>query len=243
MDALSVDNLTTSYGKRAVLHGVALRIAAGQFVGLVGVNGAGKTTLVKSILGLCRMDDGVIQLFGQSSRDESARSRVSYLPERFAPPSYCTCRDFLRLSHRLYGTEYDADAVANIFARLDLDRAVLNKPVKQLSKGMTQKLGLAACFLSRKPFLILDEPMSGLDPIARHHVKQMLLDAKQGGTTVLMSSHALADVDALCDSMTVIHQGKVVFDDAVAAFRQSFPGSDLDDSFMKLVKSGAPIAE
>ncbi len=243
MDALSVDNLTTSYGKRAVLHGVSLRIAAGQFVGLVGVNGAGKTTLVKSILGLCRIDDGTIHLFGQSSGDESARSRVSYLPERFAPPSYCTCRDFLRLSHRLYDVKYDAATVANILERLDLDPVVLDKPVKQLSKGMTQKLGLAACFLSRKPFLILDEPMSGLDPIARHHVKQMLLDAKQRGTTVLMSSHALADVEVLCNSMTVIHQGQVVFDDTVQAFRESFPDGDLDDSFMKLVKAGAPIAE
>lgn len=241
MDALSVENLSTSYGKTVVLHGASLRIPEGQIMGLVGINGAGKTTLVKSILGLCKVDTGEIRVFGQPHGVDGARSRLSYLPEKFAPPPYCTCHDFLQLSHRLYGVDYDPRAVAAVWERLDLGSEVLRKPVKQLSKGMTQKLGLAACFLSAKPFLILDEPMTGLDPIARHHVKQMLLDAKQRGTTVLMSSHALADVEALCEGMTVIHSGRVLFHDSVTVFVQKFPQADLDDAFMTLVATTSQL--
>lgn len=236
MDALSVNALSASYDKRhSVLTDVSVSVSAGTFLGLVGINGAGKTTLIKSILGLCNGVTGDVRLFNIPSTHAEARNHVSYLPEKFSPPPYCTCADFLKLSQRLYNQPYVESEVENMTQRLNLKSGVLSTSVRKLSKGMTQKIGLAATFLSNKRFLILDEPMSGLDPVARHHVKQLLREKKDGGTTILMSSHALADVDALSDRMLVIHNGRVAFNDSMSAFREQFRQSDLDAAFMSLV--------
>ncbi|MGH8744913.1 MAG: ATP-binding cassette domain-containing protein [Burkholderiales bacterium] len=172
--AISVVGLEKRYGRREVLRRVNLAVGAGDSVGLAGVNGAGKTTLIKCLLDLCAHDAGRIELFGVPSGRPQARRRLAYVPERFVPPHYLRCREFLELMQSLAGARYDAARAAALLAELELEPAVLERPVRELSKGMTQKLGLASCFLVEREIYVLDEPMSGLDPAGRAAVKSVL---------------------------------------------------------------------
>ncbi|NIR28064.1 MAG: ABC transporter ATP-binding protein [Gammaproteobacteria bacterium] len=195
------------YGRQPVLRSLTLRVEPGEFFGLVGVNGAGKTTCIKAMLDFCDIDAGRIQLFDLPRTDARARARLAYLPERFLPPYYLTGRDFLSYMSRLHGVPVTREDMQTMLARLDLNAAALDKPVGHYSKGMAQKLGLAACFLSRKDLYVLDEPMSGLDPKARTLVKHHLLELKARSSTVFFSTHLLADVQELCDRMGILHEG------------------------------------
>ena len=153
----------------------------GEFFGLVGVNGAGKTTLIKCLLDFCDADGGAIEIFGVPHRDTAARARLAYLPERFNPPFYLTGRDFLQYMLGLHRAPYDDDRVARMFGALDLEPAALDRPARAYSKGMTQKLGLAACLLSGKELYVLDEPTGGLDPKARALLKSELRRCARAG--------------------------------------------------------------
>ena len=179
--AVRFDQVTKNYGRQAVLQGIALDIPAGAAFGLVGINGAGKTTLIKCLLDFCHVDAGRIEIFGARHTDSQSRARLSFLPERFMPPYFLTGRDFLNYMLSLDKRSVGEDKIRAMFAALDLDAAALDKPVRSFSKGMTQKLGLAACLLAEPELLILDEPMSGLDPLARARVKQLLRQMREQG--------------------------------------------------------------
>ncbi|MBB5609552.1 MULTISPECIES: ABC transporter ATP-binding protein [unclassified Janthinobacterium] len=194
-----------------VLRGVDLAIRPGELFGLVGVNGAGKTTLLKCLFDFCTPDAGSIAIFGQPHHQSAARQPLSFLPERFQAPYFLTGRDFLRYLLSLHRVQYDDTAVRHGMAALDLAPEVLGRPARDYSKGMMQKLGLLACLLSGKRQLVLDEPMSGLDPKARALFKQALLDMRTQGRGALLTSHALADVEELCDRMAILHEGRIVF--------------------------------
>jgi ABC-2 type transport system ATP-binding protein len=169
--AVRIAALRKRYGKFAALEGVDLQIAAGEAFALVGANGAGKTTLIKCMLDLTSCDSGTIEIFGQPAREASSRQHLSYLPERFNPPYYLRGREFLALMCELAGKVYDAARISQLLDTLELDRTVLEQPVRTLSKGMTQKLGLAGVLAVPRELYVLDEPMSGLDPAARVAVK------------------------------------------------------------------------
>ena len=170
--ALRIRQLAKSYASAAALTDLSLEIAAGEFFGLVGENGAGKTTLIKCALDFCDTASGSIEIFGTRHRQTAARSRIAYLPERFTPPHFLTGRDFLRYNAELHRRAYDEAAARSMLESLELEAGSLDKPVRAYSKGMTQKLGLAACLLSGKDMYILDEPTSGLDPKARALLKR-----------------------------------------------------------------------
>jgi len=146
--ALRVDGLHKRYGKAVALEALSVTVAPGVAFGLAGLNGAGKTTLIKCLLDFCATDAGRIELFGVGHRLTTARKRLAFLPERFIPPYYLAGRDFLRYMLTLYGVGYDPERVEAMLQALDLDPSALVKPVRTFSKGMTQKLGLAACLLS-----------------------------------------------------------------------------------------------
>ncbi len=221
VSALKFENVTKRYGKSAVLDDVSFEVPRGTIVGLAGINGAGKTTLIKCMLGLCGMDSGGIEIFGISHSDAMARSALAYLPEKFNPPAHLKGSDFLRLAKRLYAAHPDEREIAVMLSEFGLDHA-LDLPVGRYSKGMAQKLGLAACFLSGKDLFVLDEPMSGLDPRARAHVKEKLLGLRDGGGTLLFTSHALSTMGEICDRVAVLHEGRMAFlsgrDDVERAF-------------------------
>jgi ABC-2 type transport system ATP-binding protein len=224
-----------SYGKSAVLRDVDLAIAPGEFFGLAGVNGAGKTTLIKCMLDFCAVDAGAIELFGLAHTLPRARARLAFLPERFTPPYYLTGRDFVSFMLQLQERAYIDSEVAAMLASLDLDPAALAKPVRAYSKGMTQKLGLAACFLGRRDLYVLDEPMSGLDPKARACVKQLLAGLKSEGATLFFTSHALADVEEICDRMVVLHQGVPYFSGPPRALCDHYGESSMERAFLRCI--------
>ncbi len=233
--ALRFKQLVKRYGKHAVLDGISLDIAAGEFFGLVGVNGAGKTTLIKSLLDLCEIQSGSIEIFGEPHTVTATRSRLAYLPERFTPPYFATGHEFLDYLARLHGGSYTQGELEQCLHTLDLDAAVLAKPVRALSKGMGQKLGLASVLLSGKELLVLDEPMTGLDPKAHARLKVYLDSIRSGTQTVFFCSHNLADVAALCDRVGVLHEGVLRFCGSPQAMCDSYGGGDIESAYLRCV--------
>ena len=234
--ALRFQQIVKRYGKHDALCGVSLDVEEGAFFALVGMNGAGKTTLLKSLLDFCAVDGGDIRIAGQPHRDTRARAGLAFLPERFSPPYYLTGREFLRYLLALHQRIRGTDEVLSALAALDLDAAALDKPVRAYSKGMTQKLGLAAAFLSGKKLLVLDEPMSGLDPKARALVKRYLQRLKTEGATLFFSTHMLPDVEELCDRMAILHRGEVRFAGSPGECRQRFGASTLEEAYLNCIE-------
>jgi ABC-2 type transport system ATP-binding protein len=240
--ALRIAALRKRYGKFAALGGIDLEVAAGEAFGLVGANGAGKTTLIKCILDLTACDSGAIEIFGVAAHNPAARRRLAYLPERFNPPHYLRAREFLATMVGLAGARYDASHVLGIFHELELEASALEQPVRTLSKGMTQKLGLAACLAVPRELYVLDEPMSGLDPAARVAVKSVLRRLAAEGRTLFFTSHVLADVDELCSSIAVLEHGQVRFRGAPAALCARYADPNLERAFMRCIRDEQPAA-
>lgn len=233
--AICFTRVAKRHNGRDVLRGVSLAVRPGELFGLVGVNGAGKTTLLRCLLDFCAPDHGDITLFGIDSRDSRARAPLAFLPEHFEAPPFLTGAEFLSYVLRLQGQRYDAARAADTLAALDLDPSALTRQVRDYSKGMTQKLGLAAVLISDKQLIILDEPCSGLDPKAHVLLKRLLLQWRAQGRTILMTSHALADVDALCDRLAILHDGVLQFIGTPDECRAHYHATTLEQAFMASV--------
>lgn len=233
---LSVNDVTIAYGKTDVVHSANFDIETGEMFGLIGLNGAGKTTLIKTILGLREPKSGQIQVFGSPNTDKSARQDIVYLPERFDPPWFLSGMEFIEFSLKLYNQPFDKDRVYEAAEKLALDVDALDRRVQTYSKGMRQKLGLIGTVLTNCRFMILDEPMSGLDPLARTLVKDMLTDVKSGDQTILICSHILADLDEICNRVAVIHQGRVEFVDKPAKLKKQTSTKNLERAFLQFIE-------
>jgi ABC-2 type transport system ATP-binding protein len=242
-EALRIKALEKRYGKTAALAGVDLQLAAGESFGLVGANGAGKTTLIKCILDLIACDAGAIEIFGITAQNAAARRRLAYLPERFNPPHYLRAREFLAMMGELTGERFEEASALTLLDELQLESDVLGRPVRTLSKGMTQKLGLAGCLLARRDLYLLDEPMSGLDPAARVAVKSVLRRLAAEGRTLFFTSHVLADVDELCSSIAVLERGRIWFRGAPAALCARYGETSLERAFMRCIRDHEAAAQ
>jgi ABC-2 type transport system ATP-binding protein len=237
MLALKFSEVSKSFARVPALQGLHLTVESGEIFALAGVNGAGKTTLIKCLLDFCDLDSGVIEIFGVNHLLPQSRSRLSFLPERFNPPFYFKGRDFLRYLLELHGKNYEENSAREMLADLDLEHRALDRPVREYSKGMTQKLGLIACFLARKDLYVLDEPLSGLDPKARALCKALLRRVSNDGSTVFFTSHSLADVAEISNRMALIHEGRVLFSGAPAELCRRTRGADLEQAFLKCIAS------
>ncbi|MBF0161296.1 MAG: ABC transporter ATP-binding protein [Magnetococcales bacterium] len=237
-NAIAASGVCKRFDGQFALDGLSLSVAAGEFFGLVGGNGAGKTTLIKCILDFCHMDDGTIEIFGRRRADVQARAALAYLPERFSPPHFLTGREFLRTMAQFYDNPWDNAAAEELSIGLDMEPTALDKPIRALSKGMTQKLGLAASLLSGRALLLLDEPMSGLDPQARILLKRRLVRLKQQqGTTLFFNTHLLADVAEICDRMGVLHRGRLCFVGTPTACMTRYGGATLEESYLHCIQA------
>lgn len=229
--------VSKSFGSAAILREIDFALPAGQFLGLAGLNGAGKTTLIKCLLDFCDVDAGDIEIHGIPWRRPEARSRLAFLPERVSPPYFLTGREFVRAMLRLGRRGYDEERVRTMFDELDLEPVALDKPVRSYSKGMTQKLGLAACFLTEHDLYVLDEPMSGLDPSARASVKAILARLHAEGRTLLFTSHSLADMEEICDHMLILHRGRFSFSGAPRVLCERFGETTLENAFLRCIEA------
>ena len=232
---LSVEHISKSYGRQLVLEDVSFNLVPGEIFGLVGLNGAGKTTLIKILLDLANANRGSAQLFGEASTKVKAREKLSYLPEKFSPSRYLKGYEHLALALSYYGKKLDKEAARILAKELDLDPDVLDRKVGSYSKGMGQKLGLIGAFMVDQPFMILDEPMSGLDPRARICLKDVMLRAKREGKTLFFSSHILSDIEEICDRIGIIHDSKLVYLGTAAAFKPTFAEDTLERAFLKAI--------
>ena len=235
--ALQFAEVAKTYSGVPALSGFSLEVRRGEFFGLVGVNGAGKTTLIKCLLDFCDADSGAIQIFSGPHSATAARARLAFLPERFNPPFYLTGRDFLQYLLGLHRTPYDETRATRMLEALDLEPTALDRPARSYSKGMTQKLGLAACLLSGKELYVLDEPTGGLDPKARALLKNQLKALRGAGHTVFFTSHALADVAEMCDRMAVLHAGRLRFAGTPQELVAQYRASDLEQAFLSCIAS------
>jgi ABC-2 type transport system ATP-binding protein len=236
--AIDIRQLVKGFRDHWILKGIDLQVKQGEIFGLVGMNGAGKTTLIKSLLDFCQIDAGNIRIHGTPHQQTHARTDLAFLPERFAPPYYLTGREFLRYMAKLHGVRYRREAVERVFHHLDLDPECLSRPVRTYSKGMAQKLGLATCFLSNRKLLILDEPMSGLDPKARALFKDYLLHNRRQQQTLFFTTHLLNDVESLCDRLAILHQGNVRFVGSPAECCLSYNTDNLEQAYLKAIGEG-----
>jgi len=234
--ALRVRGLVKRYGKLEVLAGVDLEVPAGKAFGLAGINGAGKTTLIKCALDLCGYERGNIEIFGAPARTPSARKRLLYVPERFVPPHYLLGREFMDMMLALSGSRLEPRRADSLLRELELDPDVLGRPVRQLSKGTTQKLGLAACFLVERDLYLLDEPMSGLDPTSRVAVKSLLRRLDAEGRTVLFTSHVLSDMEELCATIALLDRSRIRFHGSPAELCKRYGESDLERAFICCIR-------
>lgn len=220
------------YGRREVFSGVSLSLRQGEIFGLIGLNGVGKTTLIKSLLDLGPLHSGSIRIFGESHEAAQSRQQLAYLPDRFQPSSALRGFEFLKLALGHFGLPLDRERAHTTCASMGLDPAVLQQPIRTYSKGMGQKLALAATFLTQRPLIILDEPMSGLDPLARVQLKRLLLDYRRQGHTIFFSSHVLSDIEEICDRVGVFHGGDMRFVGTPAELVQRHGTATLEHAFL-----------
>lgn len=234
---LSISKISKYFCHKPILEQISLTLSSGEMYGLVGVNGAGKTTLIKIILQLLSPCEGTVHFFGESATNAKHRKCLAYVPEKFSPSPLLTGREFLSLAASYHHQRLDTQRLMHYTHILDLDTAILSKRIASYSKGMGQKLGLLAVFLVGVPLLILDEPMSGLDPSARIRLKLLLKDYVSEGNTVFFSSHILSDMDEICNRMAIIHQGRLAYEGTPSDLMQLHHTAQIEEAFLKTIES------
>ncbi len=238
MHAVELQGVRKDYGSRTGLHEVDLVLEPGSAVGLLGPNGAGKTTALRLILGFILPSAGRILVHGIEPSGIEARRGLGYLPEQVQLPSRMNARAFLRLHARLIGLRAKDAAEEEIeaIARLVGIEERLDDRLGTLSKGLSQRVGFAQALLGRPDLLLLDEPTSGLDPIGMRAAREWIDQARSWGTTVLMSSHVLSEVERCCDRVVILNEGRMVAAGTLESILHE--GEELEDAFVRLVASG-----
>jgi ABC-2 type transport system ATP-binding protein len=212
---IDVQDLSKSYTTKKMkklhaLRNLSLEVKEGEVFGFLGPNGAGKSTTIKTLMGLIRPTAGKACIYGLPVSEHAARNRVGYLPENPAFYDFLSAREYLHFVGAFFGMDHSAIKIHSerVLTLLDLN-ASAGRPIRGYSKGMVQRLGLAQALLHDPDLYVLDEPMSGLDPIGRALVKDIILDLKKQGKTVFFSSHITSDVETVCDRVGIIVEGRL----------------------------------
>jgi ABC-2 type transport system ATP-binding protein len=231
---VQLDAVVKRYHEITALDNVTLNINQGEYFALLGPNGAGKTTIIRILLDFTRSTSGSARIGGIPSTSFSARNSIGYLPENIKVPSFLTGKKFLERQARLYNLNgRDAGlAVGRVLEIVGMqDRQ--KSQCASYSKGMLQRIGLAAALLNSPKLLILDEPTNGLDPLGIREFRIILENLKAQGTTLLLNSHILSEVEQLCNSAAIMNKGRILVKDSISELVKE--GESLEDVFVKYV--------
>ncbi|GAC1428938.1 MAG: ABC transporter ATP-binding protein [Thermoanaerobaculia bacterium] len=241
----------SSFGGQRILalDGVDFAVRAGELFGLLGPNGAGKTTTVKILLGLTRATSGNALVSGLPVSNPASRRRVGYLPEGHKIPAYLTARQALSIFGRM--SEMNSASIKRRSAEL-LERLKLTTwadvRVRKFSKGMTQRLGLAAALLHSPNVLLLDEPTDGVDPVGRREIRDLLREEARNGTAVLLNSHLLSEIELTCDRVAVLRKGKVAAEGTIEELtrksaKYKMVAAPIDDALVNAFRESGAIVD
>jgi ABC-2 type transport system ATP-binding protein len=240
---LTKDYETGFWRKRKVraLDGLSLSVDHGEIFGFLGANGAGKTTTLKLLMRLIYPTAGSARILGNDMSEVAMHHRIGYLPENPYFYDYLTAREFLEYCGELFG--YDRSEckkrAEHLLRRVHLDKKRWNTQLRKFSKGMLQRVGLAQAIINDPEVVFLDEPMSGLDPIGRREVRDLIASLRQGGKTVFMCSHILADIEVLCDRVAILNHGRLAHIGHLDDLRQRAG----DTNLVEIVATGIGAAD
>ncbi|MDR3348519.1 MAG: ABC transporter ATP-binding protein [Acidaminococcales bacterium] len=240
MNILELTDISKAYGAKTVLSQVSFHVRQGEILGLLGPNGAGKTTLLKTIFGLAKCDRGSIKAFGLDFQENKRQilKNTGIVPQENNLEREATVREALLLYAKLFGVrqaEQSADKLLEKFAMSEW-RDVL---IRHLSGGMARKTLIARALLPDPPLLLLDEPSVGLDPDVRRGIWRLVLELKEAGKTIVLTTHYMEEADFLCDRIALLKSGKLLFLDTPSRLKQKSGGATLEDAFIYLTGTGA----
>ena len=207
-ELIRINELTKDYGKGRGIFGLDISIEQGEIYGLVGTNGSGKTTTMRHLMGFIRPDSGSCEIIGTDCRKhpEKIMKHLGYVPGQIDFPDVGSGTDFLKIQAQYLGIK-DMAYTEQLIDRFKIDTSA---PLRRMSKGMKQKMALVAAFMAKPDVLLLDEPSTGLDPVMRDSLTELILEQKQRGATVFMSSHIFKELQDTCDKVTFINEGRMV---------------------------------
>jgi ABC-2 type transport system ATP-binding protein len=231
---IRLDSVTKKFGAFAAVDNVSYTIQKGDSFALLGPNGAGKTTIVRMLLDFIKPSSGSITIDGRSASDPEARKHIGYIAEQHMIPPYLSGFEYLSRHAFLIGlsgndAEREVDRVLEIVAMKGLER----KKSATYSRGMRQRIGLGAALLGQPRVLILDEPITGLDPIGIRDVRKILDNLRSKGVTVILNSHLLSEVEKTCQTAAILYQGKILIKDTIAAIVKDH--ETLEDVFVRFI--------
>ena len=213
IENLSKDYQTGFFKKKTVraLDSLTLSVRPGQIFGFLGGNGAGKTTTIKILMGLLFPSSGKARILGHDISDVKMHNRIGYCPENPYFYDYLTARELMNYFGELFGLDKQKrrDRTEHLLDLVNLDDKARSRQLRKFSKGMLQRVGLAQALINDPEIVFLDEPMSGLDPIGRREIRELIASLRSEGKTVFMSTHILSDIEALCDEVAILRKGKL----------------------------------
>jgi ABC-2 type transport system ATP-binding protein len=232
---ISLNAVTKRFGSITAVDAVSYTVEKGEYFALLGPNGAGKTTIVRMLLGLSFPDTGTVMIDGVAAQDQRARKGIGYLAEQHRIPPYLSGREYLLRHCGLIGMSHpdakkEVDRMLEIVGMKGWDR----QKASTYSKGMVQRIGLSAAMMGKPKLLILDEPVSGLDPLGIRDVRKILEDMRQDNVTIVLNSHFLSEVEKTCNTVAIMHKGKIVVKDSISAIVKEH--ETLEDVFIRYVE-------
>lgn len=246
--AIETKNLVKTYKTRGgkelnVVNNIDLQVEPGEIFGFLGPNGAGKTTTIKILLGIIYQTSGVANVLGRQAGDIQTHRELSYLPEKPYYYEHMTGLEIMKFYAALFGMK-DDNLCKRLLERVNLGND-MNRQISQYSKGMQQRVGLAQSLLNEPKLLFLDEPTGGLDPIAHIEIRDLILQFRDEGKTVFISSHELSDVERICDRVAIINKGEIVtqgkLEDLLAGGRIEIQASGVSHELSDKFRTGENI--
>jgi len=240
---IKLENVTKRFGSVHAVEDLTLSLADGEIFGFLGTNGAGKTTTIKMLLGLIAPDSGTIEVLGGDPRKAVTRRRIGFMPETAYYYPFLNVRELLAFYGGLCGMEPKRvkERTEELLVKVGLESAA-KRQLRTFSKGMLQRAGIAQALLHDPDLLILDEPLTGLDPLARIHFRDLILELKEAGKTIFFSSHELSEAELICDRVAILKGGACVFNGAVKEIAGD-GGDNLERIFLNVLERPAVMEQ